>query len=331
MPPRGRLLALLALPLIGGMSIGTVLAQPGTPVTALTAAQADQLGTTVTILQRRDVAAGLVEVRIPGWTAATREAGANRMLALSPDGSSAAIAAQLGPEPSTLILARGDGSQLQVRLNGLMAAGFSPDAAWLAAIDGAGSLWRVDASSGQATRLADGPFLGSPVIDAVGSILALRVASVEAPFVSRVARVAPGGAAVTLLTDDLLVYGVQPLDDGSLAVIAHQASGTVLVREDTGGQRRLLANLGPDAVNVAVAPNGAAVAWERAGEVFVQELPAGQPHILGRGARPRFGPDGLTVLVEVQSGTALLDLRARPIATFASQVAFGACGDGCRP
>jgi hypothetical protein len=103
------------------------------------------------------------------------------------------------------------------------------------------------------------------------------------------------------------------------------------VREDTSGPRRLLANLGRDAVNVAVAPNGSAVAWERAGEVFVQELPAGQPQLLARGVRPRFGPDGQTVLVEVESGTTLLDLRAHPIATFASQMAFGACGEGCRP
>lgn len=330
-PPRSRLLALLALPLIGGMSIGTVLGQPRGTVTALTAAQAEQLGTAVTILQRRDVAAGLAEVRVPGWTVATREARANRLLALSPDGSLAAVAAQVGPEPSTLILAHSDGSQLQVRLGGLMAAGFSPDAAWLAVIDGAGSLWRVDASSGQSTRLADGPFLGTPVIDAAGSILTLRVASVEAPFVSRLARVAPRGAAVTLLTDDQLVYGVQQLDDGSLAVIAHQPSGTVLVQEDGGGARRLLANLGRDAVNVAVAPSGSAVAWERAGEVFVQELPGGQPYLLARGARPRFGPNGQTLLVEVQTGSVLLDLQARPIATFASQVAFGACGDGCRP
>ncbi len=313
------------------MSIGTVLGQPGEPAMALTAAQAEQLGMAVTILQRRDIAAGLAEVHVPGWTVATRESGANRLLALSADGSVAAVAIKVGPEPSTLILAHADGSQLQVRLGGLMAAGFSPDASWLAVIDGAGSLWRVDASSGQATRLADGPFLGSPVIDVAGSILALRVASVEAPFVSRLARLAPGGAAVTLLTDDQLVYGVQPLDDGSLAVIAHQPSGTVVVREDTSGPRRLLANLGRDAVNVAIAPNGSAIAWERAGEVFVQELPGGQPHSLARGARPRFGPDGQTVLIEVQSGTALLDLRARPIAMFASQMAFGACGDGCRP
>ena len=328
-PTRGRLLPLLALPLIGGMTIGTALAQPPSAVTTLTAGQAAQLGSAIAIRQRRELAPGLAEVRVPGWTVATRQGGSNRLLALAPGGKLAAIAGQVGPAPATLILAHADGSQLQIRLGGLMSAGFAPGGDWVAVIDGIGSLWRVDASSGETTRLADGPFLGTPVVDGAGSILALRVASVEAPFVSRLVRVAPGGAAVTVLTDDQLVYGAQPLDDGSLAVTVHQPSGTVLVRAGANGERQLMANLGLDAVNVAVAPTGAAVAWERAGEVYAQELPAGQPQLLTRGTRSRFAPDGRTVLVEIRAGMALLDLRAQTIATFTAQVAFGACGEGC--
>ena len=328
-PTRGRLLALLALPLIGGMTIGTALAQPPSAVTILTAARAAQLGSAIAIAPRRELAPGLAEVRVPGWTAAIRQGGGSRLLALAPDGNLAAIAGQVGPAPTTLILAHADGSQLQVRLRGLMSAGFAPDADWLAVIDGIGSLWRIDASSGQATRLADGPFLGTPVVEAAGSVLALRVASVEAPFVSRLVRVAPSGTAVTVLTEDQLVYGAQPLDDGSVAVTVHQPSGTVLVRAGANGERQLMANLGLDAVNVTVAPNGTAVAWERAGDVYAQELPAGQPKLFARGTRPRFAPDGRTVLVEIPAGTALLDLRAQTIATFTAQVAFGACGEGC--
>lgn len=327
--PRGRLLPLFALPLIGGMTIGTAFAQPRSTVTTLTAGQAAQLGSTIAIVQHRDLAPGLAEVRVPGWTVAARQAGGGRLLALAPGGGLAAIAEQIGPGPATLILAHADGSQLQVRMRGLMAAGFAPSADWLAVIDGIGSLWRVDASSGQATRLADGPFLGTPVVDAAGSILALRVASVEAPFVSRLVRVASGGSAISLLTDDQLVYGAQPLDDGSLAVTVHQPSSTVVVRSGPNGERQLMANLGLDAVNVAVAPTGAAVAWERAGAVFAQALPAGQPQRLTSGTRPRFAPDGQTLLVEVAAGTALLDLRANTVATFATQLAFGACGEGC--
>jgi len=167
------------------------------------------------------------------------------------------------------------------------------------------------------------------VIDVAGAILTLRVASVEAPFVSRLVRVAADGSQLTMLTDEQLVYGVQPLTDGSLAVTAHRPEGTQVTRVAPKGGTQPLADLGPDAVNVSVASNGAAIAWERRGEVFLRDLPAGQPQRLAVGGRPRFAPDGQALLVDTPTGTVLMDLRARTIATFTTQVAFDGCAAGC--
>lgn len=324
-----RLGVLVALPLIGGLTIGTAVAQPGPNVKTLSAAQVEQLGSAISIVVRGDLAAGLAEVRVPGWTPATGKTGTNRLMAIAPGGEMAAIAGQVGPGRTALILVRADGSQLHVGMAGLIGAGFAPDATWLAAIDGAGSLWRIDTATGQATHLADGPFLGNPAVDATGAILALRVASVEAPFVSRLVRLAADGSQLTVLTDEPLVYGAQPLTDGSLAVVAHRPAGTLVLRVPPNGGSQPIADLGPDAVNVSVASNGGAIAWERRGEVFLRDLPAGQPRLLAAGARPRFAPDGQALLVDTPAGTVLMDLRSQTIAAFTTQVAFDGCAAGC--
>jgi hypothetical protein len=317
----GRLAVLLALPLFGGLTIGTAVGLPASAAQFVSAAQAAQLGTTITIIRHGELAPGLTEVRVASGT--------GRLLALSPGGDMAAVASHVGPEPGSLTLGRTDGSQLVVPMPGLISAGFAPDETWLAAIDGIGSLWRIDVAAGLATRLADGPFLGSPQIDESGGVLLLSVASVEAPYASRLARVSPDGTTTILQADDLLVYGAQPLDDGSLAVILHQASGTVVVRQLTDGSRQLMANLGAGSINVAIARSGTALAWERAGGVHVQELPAGRPRLLAPGQRPHFAPDGSAVLVGQASELSLFDLRGGFLASFASQAAFEACGEGC--
>jgi hypothetical protein len=330
--PQRRLVVLLTLPLAGGLMIGSALSWPQAGVRALTATQAEQEGTAITIIPRRDLAPGLAEVRVQGWEAASADLGDGRLLALAPGGDLAAVAAQVGPEPAPLILARADGSQLHVTLPGIISASFAPDGSWLAAIDGSGSLWRVEADGGAASRLADGPFLGSPRIADDGAILTLRVASIEAPYSSRLVRVASDGSSVTPVTEDALVYGAEPLDDGSLAVVVHQPSGTQVVRALPGGGRDPIASLGLGAVYVDIARNGSAVAWQRVGEVFVRELPTGATRRIGEGSHPRFAADGRTLLVDQPDGTALVDLGGRTVAIFASQAAFETCGDaGCAP
>lgn len=330
-PSRQRRLALVLVvaPFVGGLTITTALVQRPAPVFSLSANEAENRGATISIVGHPDIAPGLAEVRVPPPPLDDPPGiGANRLLALSPNGGQAAVAQQIGPDPSTLVLARSDGSQLLVQLLGLIAAGFAPDGTWLAAVDGTGALWRVQTDSGLATHLADGPFIGRPTVEAAGGVLALRVSSVEAPFASRLARVAADGSAISYLTDDDLVYGAQRLADGSLAVVAHQASGTQVWRLASGA-RQQMADLGQDAVNVTVATAGDAVAWEREGEVYLRTLPAGKPTRLASGARPRFAADGRSVLVELPGGSALIGLDGRTIATFASQAAFATCADEC--
>jgi hypothetical protein len=327
--PSGRVAVLLALPLLGGLTIGSALAELDSGVAQLSAAQAEESGTAISILRRQDLAPGLTEVRVPSWTGMAGGAGAGRLLALAPGARMAAVASQVGPAQASLILARDDGSQLQVSMPGLISAGFAADGRWLAAIDGTGALWRIDAGSGLATRLADGPFLGNPLIGQSGDILVLRVPSVDAPFTSRLARVAADGSTAILPGDDELVYGAQPLADGSLAVTLHQGPGTLVVRQRIDGRRTLLVNLGQDAVNVAITADGAAVAWERYGEVFLQKLPSGQPQLLGTGSHPRFAPDGRTVLIDQPDRTVLRDLNGTAIASFTAQAAFDDCAEEC--
>ena len=65
--------------------------------------------------------------------------------------------------------------------------------------------------------------------------------SVEAPYRSELVRTAPDGTATTL-TSESLVYGVQPLSDGTLAVVAHRPAGTVVMR--LGAAATVMADLG---------------------------------------------------------------------------------------
>ena len=82
-------------------------------------------------------------------------------------------------------------------------------------------------------------------------------------------------------------------------------------------------------VNVMVSPDGAIVAWERSGQLYLQDLPTGAARSLGAGAHPRFAPDGMTLLVDQPGQVALLDRAGRTVAGFESQAAFAACVGGC--
>jgi hypothetical protein len=286
-------------------------------------------GLAITIARHDDLAAGLTEVLVPSATAVTRAAGADQLLSVAPDSSVAAIASHVGAETTTLIVARADGSQLQVELPGLISASFAPDASWLAAIDGRGALWHVAAADGAARHIAAGPFIGEPVVEPDGSVLALSVPSVEAPFRSDLVRVAADGS-VASLTSASLVYGAEPLTDGSLAVFAHRPSGTVVLRL-ADGRATTLADLGADAVNAAISRSAAAVAWERAGEVYLQRLPDGRAQRVASGTHPRFSADARTLLVDLPGGTQLLELDGTLIADFSTQLDFATCAVECAP
>jgi hypothetical protein len=176
--------------------------------------------------------------------------------------------------------------------------------------------------------VATGPFIGQPLAEADGSVVALQVPSVEAPYQSTAVRVSPAGA-LTSLTDEALVYGTQPLADGSLAVVAHRPSGTVVLRL-SGGSATLLAELGPDAVNAAVGTAADVVAWERSGQIFRQALPAGLAERIAAGSHPRLASDAQTMLVDIPTGTQLIEADGAIVATFTSQLGF-ACNRECAP
>jgi hypothetical protein len=313
---------------VGGLTLGSALAAQAVP--SGSPGGFDSAGASrIQLIPHDGLAPGLAEVRIGSADTGLPADGTNQLLALAPDGSAAAVASQIGPDPAILTLVRGDGGQRSVALPGIIGAGFAPDGSWVAAVDGAGSIWRVPASDAAPSRLVDGPYIGSPIVEPDGSVLALRVSSIEAPIVSHLVRIAPDGG-VAALADDDLVYGAQLMDDGSIAYAAHQGSRTLL-KQLVAGRPQQLADLGQDAVNVVLGPNREAVAFERGGQVFVRHLADNAEVRIGSGARPRFAPDGHSLLVELPSGSALLALDGTKLAAFDDQAGFAGCAEGCQP
>lgn len=286
--------------------VGVASADPPPSALRLSAAEVEQAGTAIRLLPHVVSGSTLLEVQpraasLPGGRGAS-------LLAVSSDASQAALADQLGELSGLLTIARADGSQLRVQLPGLLAAGFALDGKWLAVVDGRGALWQVDATTGSATQLADGPFLGSPVVDADGSLMLLSVPSVEAPYSSRLVRVGSSTGTVTPLSDEGLVYGAFPLTDGGVAVVAHEPGRTV-VREIGHGGPRLLADLGAQAGRVAVATDGRHIAFEVADRgIAMIDGPGSGARRVGAGSQPCFAADGSLLLVRRGAGTVALAL-----------------------
>lgn len=309
------------LPLVLALlAVGVAAADRPSAVVHVSASDAASTGSLIGMLPHAVGSARLVEVEVPATAT---------LLAVSPDGAQAALADQVGQLAAQLTLARADGSQLRVQLPGLISAGFSADGSWLAVVDGRGVLWKVDTGSGDAAAVADGPFLGSPIVAADGSLLLLSVASVEAPFRSRLVQVATSTGLVTQLSADELVYAAFPLADGSVAVAAHEPGGTV-VRRVADGASALLADLGQGAVNVAVAKDGRAIAYELAGSVFLLDQAGGPPRSLGPGSRPCFADDVSSLLVKRGPGTAAFALDGSVLAV-TQRPASLAGSAGCLP
>lgn len=314
--------AVLALATIG---VAGVAADRPAGVTALSAAEAADAGVGLALGRQRVGSAELLEV---SNAAGARARPTPALLAVSSDGSLAALADVRGQDPTALTIARVDGSQLRVTVQGAVAAAFATDASALAFVDGLGRLLMLDASDGTARSLSDGPYLGPLSVGSDGSVLALSVSSVEAPFASHVVRVALDGS-LSVLSDEPLAYAASPLADGSLAIVAHRDSGTV-VQQLRDGAASVLVDLGPGAVNVDVAADAAAVAFERGGEVFLQQLGPQRAQVrIGSGSNPRFAPDGSGLLVDAGGASRLIGLDGSLLRQFASPVGFVACPAGC--
>jgi hypothetical protein len=324
--PRGGLrrnLALLPLAIaLAASAAGIASAEPPRGVTALDAAEAARAGLAIALVRHPELDPRLVEMRVDG-------SGRGRLLAVAPNAASLAVADRIDLVSATLSIAHADGSQMRIAMPGLLAASFAPDASWLAVVDGSGSLWRVGAETGAAARLAGGPFLGPVTVEPSGTVMLASVASVEAPFVSRLVRFDPADASVSPLSMDRLVYGSSLLADGSIAVVAHEP-GRTIVRQLTKDGDRPVADLGPGAINVAVSPDGAQIAWERhADGVYMYEPRKGGARRIGEGARPRFAPDGSSLLVDDGEGTVLLGLDGSQLARFSGAAEFASCVAGC--
>lgn len=323
-PPRIlRLASLAALPLLLAL-LAVRLASADRPTSGalhVSAAEAARSGSVIEMLAQAVGSSSLLEVRAP-------QAGV--LLAVSADGGQVAVADQIAQLSGSLTLAHADGSQLRVELSGLISAGFSADGSWLAVVDGRGALWRVDAATGDAALIADGPFLGSPIVAADGSLLLLAVSSVEAPFRSQVVQVAPSTGIVTPVSSDGLDYAGYPLTDGGVAVVTH-GLGRTIVRRVAEGASGLIAELEPGAVNVAVASDGRRIAYELAGlGIVLLDHPAASARALGAGLHPCFAADASSLLVRRGTGTAALALDGSVLAVTQRQAGL-AGAVGCLP
>lgn len=309
-----RLVMLVAIPLaLSALAVGIASADLPSTALHLDAAGAARAGNAVRLVGRVVGGSTIVELQ-PDHGDQPRSPG-EALLAVSHDGTQAALADRIGELSGVLTIARADGSQLLLQLPGLLAAGFAVDGSWLAVVDGRGAVWRVDAESGSATSLSPGPFIGSPIVADDGSLLLLAVPSVEAPWRSQLVRVEAATGVATPLSSDELVYGTFPLADGGIAIAAHESQGTV-VRRIEGSGSQLLAELGPGAINVSVAPDARRIAYEREGAgIWLVDGPGAPPHDLGAGSRPCFAPDGSWLLVRRGTDRVALSIDGSVLAT----------------
>lgn len=318
--PRIAVLAILPL-ILALLAVGIASAELPPGVVRLSVDDAERSGSVIQLIRHAVHGSNLVGAQPPS--------GGMSLLAVSPDGSAVALADRMGEASGTLILAASDGSQLRISLPGLLGATYAGDGSWLAVVDGRGALWRVDATIGGSELVAEGPFIGSPLIDTDGSLVMVEVPSVEAPYRATLVRVVPGTGGSSVLSARQLVYAAFPLEAGDLAVVAHDVTGTVVGRLSAAGERPMV-DLGAGAANVTVAPNGG-IAFEVAGEgIFIVDPHASAPRALGNGTLPCFAPDGSSVLVSRGEQRVALGLDGSPLAEVEGLAGF-AGSTGCLP
>jgi hypothetical protein len=317
-PPLSALALLGVLSLLASLLVGaSSLAGPAPSVVALSAPDAERAGLALRFVAHAELPTPVTElVASVGAPSAT-------LLAVAANGDSAALAEPRGQDPSTLVLAVRDGHQLRVAMPGLLAAAFSPDGSWLAATDGNGRLWKVGAQDGSTELLADGPYAGPLSVDGAGAVLALAVPSVEAPWSAHAVRLAIGAPAEALSAEDL-VYSIQSLADGSLAMVAHRPGRTV-VQHVVDAALVAELDLGSAAINVSVSADFGAVAFEREGGIFLRNA-NGQVREIARGANPRLSPDGRLLLADAAGETRAYGMDGTILARLSGVAAFESCG-----
>lgn len=335
MPSRSSIfLALAAAFGLAAVVVGVspqVRAGPPPPVTTFAADQVRGTPRAVALVVRR--------VGGAAWLEAVRSGGgpAPRSLAASPDGRSVVVSdldpGQIGP----LIIARDDGSQIEVALPGVRGAAFDASGDWLAVVDMAGALWRVESGSGLANRLTDGPFAADLAWLTDGRILALRMSSADAPTWAAVVTVdplnggelpAPGASPAT----EQLVYQAVPLVDDGFVLVRHLIGGGMAVVEvaPDGSEELLLERDGTSSVDVS--PDGEWVAWAADGRAWIAATAAATPpRGLGPAMAVRFSPDGSYLLLFNADRAVVFDRAGTRLADAGGSACWMGGGRGCRP
>lgn len=309
--PRLRLLAggLVAL-LLASQLIGVpARAERPLPTSTISAEEAADAGQSIALMERPEGASTLLVAALPDPPVAAPAASldAARLLDVAPESGTILATDLVADLSGTLTVQREDGSQVLVTVPGVTDGELSPDASWAAVIDGIGRLLRIDAASGEMAEIAAGPFLGPVMFEADGTLLLLGVSSVEAPWQSRLIRLDPANGAMVALSGDELVYGAVRLSDG-IAYAGHDpATGSTLVHRVAPTGPQLIADLGPTAIDVDIARDGAAIAYEVVGDGVYLTVPgSGRATRIGAGSDPRFSPDGELLAVRRGGSTVVL-------------------------
>jgi hypothetical protein len=267
---------------------------------------------------------------------------ARRLLAVSPDGLTAAYAsAWVGPGSLSVVRAAGKTTTFELGAAAEIAPGaaaFAPDSSWLAVVDGAGDLWRIDLGNDSATRLKT-PEIGGVFgrwlrFDGSDRLIVNIVRSTAVPLPTNVATLDLQTMSVDLLTNEGWAWGGWPQFDGSLVYVtilpeggplqlnSRAKDGTVVVGADIGITTWIDVN---DSGFVAYA--------NLDGEVLLR-APAGEIVSLGPGAIPRFAPDGahIALVAEMDTKVRSFDLTGAVTGEVPGVYASWAiCGGACSP
>ncbi len=344
---RGAAGALLAAGLAGSLGlVSSVAAQPPPRVTALNARDADRAGRAIAVVPRMFGSQALLEVRAaaiaptlsPLDANGTADAGeasrrdAMGLLAVADDGS-VAIADDIGDPSGGLTLADAHGDQLHLAVHGAAGAAFAPSGGWLALVDAAGALWRVDTASGSASPIADGPFAGAVAFRADGALLTVSLPSAEAPYAAGLVSVDPESGRsrpVEGTREPDLVLAARELADGAIAVVAHRPGAGVLLLRVEDGRSVLLASLDPEATDPSISEDGTVVAYALAsGGSYLVRSNGDGVRPLGNGAVPRIAPDGRAVAVLRDGETVVVDDAGHVLDRLRSPLARWAVCGGC--
>lgn len=344
----GRTRLRAAIPILIAMSLASlsgaqlVSADPPPTAQTMTPDQARASGSGVGVRRHLERSGEILELQMP---AALRGTGAlplpanerarrdaARFLGTASNGA-VATADGIGDPHAGIAVTSADGSQARTALSGVAGAAFAADGSWLAAVDAAGRLWRIEARSGAASQLAAGPYTGSVHFTRTGDLLLVEGASSDSIFPSVVVRFSPATRKATVVdTEDGFVFSAIELADSSIAVIAHAFGGGVAVRRVTERSAELLASLDPNAIDPSLSADGSRIGYSVGGAVFLHDVASGSTRGIGRGEMPRMADDGGSLLVLRDGGTMLLAADGTKLDQFATAaVGWGGCGGECRP